>query len=172
MLNRLLVAFTAAVLAVMLLAGCSSNTSVETAERSVFPKTAPAYDFSNPKAAVQSYLDSITYAYHAADSSLATPAMTAWEWVRVDAYIEKNRQEDKGIEQQLENIAFTAQAGQEPTVTVSTTEDWVYRYFALADGAYMSDELTASYVNDYTVVLQNGQWKVDKVKARPQGEVK
>lgn len=172
MLNRLLVVATAAFLALMLLVGCSNTSESTTPERSTYPAAAPTYDFSNPQAAVRSYLDSITYAYHTADSEMATPAMTAWEWVRVDAYIEKNRQEGKGIEQKLTDLQFKAQSGEEPTVTVSTTESWSYRYFALADGKYMSEELTAAYVNDYTVVLEKGAWKVDKVEARAQSEVK
>lgn len=174
-MNRLFVSALALVFAAMLLGGCSSAESGPVSETtaSVGPPAAPAaFIQATPQDAVRSYLDGITFAYRVANSDVASSTMTAWEYVRVDSYIEKNRQEGRGIEQTLTAFDVTGIVGEEPTVTVSTTEDWGYRYFALADGAYRSEELTAAYSATYTVVREGELWKVDSVKVVPKGEVK
>ena len=164
----------AAAFSVMLVAGCASNAGDPASGEptTVGAPVAPvAPDLSNPQAAVRSYLDEITFVYHAMDSSAASQTMTTYEWVRVDAYIEKNRQEGRGIEQTITAFDVTGETAAEQTVTVTADEAWMYRYFALEDGSYQSEELTAAYKTEYTVVMEGGVWKVDKVKATSQGEV-
>jgi len=159
----------------MFLAGCSATTAGQAGEttRTVGAPVVPErYDQSSPETAVRSYLDGISYSYRVGDSEAASQTMTPFEWVRVDAYIEKNRQEGKAIEQRLEALEILGSTGVEPTVTVSARESWVYRYFSIPDGAYQSEELTAAYKTEYTVVFEGGIWKVDKVSVSPQGEVK
>jgi len=175
-MNRLLTGALAVALSVMLLTGCSpSTTPGETGESTStvgVPVVPTSVDQSTPEAAVRSYLNGISYAYRIGDSDVASQTMTPFEYVRVDSYIEKNRQEGKGIEQTLTALEVLGSAGVEPTITVSAREAWAYRYFSLQDGAYQSEELTAAYTTEYTVVLEGGVWKVDKVSATPQGEVK
>lgn len=174
MINRLVVCLAAAVIAMMLVTGCVSNSADQTNGGSTTvdaPGAPPIPNLTSPQDAVRSYLDEITFAYHSADSSVASQTMTAYEWVRVDAYIEKNRQEGRGIEQTVTAFEISGEAGTEPTVTVSAEEAWMYRYFSLEDGSYQSEELTAAYQTEYTVVMEDGLWKVDKVKATAQGEV-
>ncbi len=129
-------------------------------------------DYSTPENAVQSYLDWMSYAYRVTDSQVATSAMTDWEWVRVDAYLEMNRQEGRGIDQSLIELEVLGVEGSETTSTVRTHELWTYRYFG-PDAEYISDEMTATYSVEYTVIRPEGtpNWLVDRVKATPEAPV-
>ncbi len=173
-LNRIPVVLMTALFALMLLAGCSSAQSGAGSESTatVGPVKAPtAYDLTTPESAVRSYLDAISLAYRTGVSDVASETMTGYEFVRVDAYIQLNIQEGRAIEQALSSFEIKGLAGKEPTVTVSARETWDYRYFLIADGSYASEELTAAYLSDYTVVKEGAVWKVDAVKVTPQGEV-
>lgn len=129
-------------------------------------------DLSTPEAAVRTYLDWISYAYRTKNPLAAWDYMTSWEFVRVDAYTQKNFAEGRGIDQQLTTFDITQVSGSETTKSVDTYEEWTYRYFGL-DGEYISEELTATFTNRYTVVrdAQRNVWLVDKVYAVPKGEV-
>lgn len=129
-------------------------------------------DLSTPEAAVRTYLDWISYAYRIVNSQVAFDYMTSWEFVRVDAYIEKNRQENKAIDQQIVKFSINEVSGSESTKTVETSEEWKYRYFR-PGGTYISEELTATYAVRYTVVRAEDRdaWLVDKVEPVPQGKV-
>ncbi|MDA3937122.1 MAG: hypothetical protein PF636_09790 [Actinomycetota bacterium] len=129
-------------------------------------------DLTNPESSVRAYLDWVTLSYRLANSGEATKTMTPEEWVRVDAYIELNRQQDRGIEQAITAFELTDASAQEPTATVSAREVWTYRYFSLSSLAYTSDPLFASYDTTYTVVRsEDGTWLVDRVDASAQSEV-
>jgi len=67
---------------------------------------------------------------------------------------------------------ITQVTGTETTKSVDTQEEWFYRYFG-PDGEYISEELTATFANRYTVVrdAQRGVWLVDSVYVTPKGEV-
>lgn len=129
-------------------------------------------DLSTPEAAVRTYLDWISYAYRTKNPEAAWDYMTSWEFVRVDAYAQKNLAEGRGIDQQLTLFDITQVSGTETTKSVDTQEEWVYRYFG-PDGEYISEELTATFANRYTVVrdTQRGVWLVDRVYVTPKGEV-
>jgi len=169
-------ALTAAALVVLLavavpLTGCAEATDSVAPQgpaRAIQPDPA---DLATPEAAVASYLDWISYAYLISDSSVATQTMTAWEGVRVDSYVELNRQQGRGIEQSLTQFQVTAVSSAEPTSTIQTNEEWEYRYFDPETFEYLSDSLSASYEAIYTLILDGERWLVDSVEATPLSEV-
>ncbi|MDO8986671.1 MAG: hypothetical protein Q7V14_00405 [Coriobacteriia bacterium] len=173
-MNRFLVTFTTAIFAFMLIVGCSSaDTAKDSLPTTVKAVPAPSkYDLSTPESAVRSYLAAIAFAYRTGDSEVASATMTPWEGVRVDSYIELNRQQGRGIEQKLTAFRVLDSSGEVPTMTVTANESWAYRYFALSDGRYQSEELTAAYHSQYTVLNSGDIWQVDKVQVTPAGEVK
>jgi hypothetical protein len=155
-----------------LITGCSGDSEpTDTADDPVFVAPSSA-DLSTPEASVRSYLEWISYAYRVVDSQVASSVMDPYEWVRVDAYIEKNRQEGRGIDQRLVGFEVLDVTSSESTATVETTEDWAYRYFG-PDGAYIGEELTARYSVRYSVLkdAERAEWLVEKVDASPDGEV-
>lgn len=145
-------------------AGCSAPEPHQLVGEPIVPT---ALDLSTPEASVDTYLAWTSFSYRMANSEIATQAMTAEEWVGVDSYIEKNRQEDKGIEQFLTSFDIRSNTTQESTATVAALEEWDYRYFSLDTLAYVSDPLTASYETTYTLVLVGQEWFVHDVEARP-----
>lgn len=146
------------------IAGCSTPEPLQSVSE---PTPPSSLDLSTPEASVRTYLEWTSFSYRMANSEIATPAMTAEEWVGVDSYIEKNRQEGKGIEQFLASLEIRSDTTQESAATVATLEDWDYRYFSLDTLAYVSDPLTASYETTYTLVLVGQEWFVHDVEARP-----
>lgn len=170
-------ALMAAILVVVLavavpLTGCaeaSDSIAPQGPVRTIQPDPA---DLATPEAAVASYLDWVSYAYLISDSSVATHTMTAWEGVRVDSYIERNRQQGRGIEQSLTELELTDASSTEPTSTLQTYEEWEYRYFDPETLEYLSDSLSASYEATYTLILDGERWLVDSVEATPLSEVR
>lgn len=158
-----------AVLVCALIAGCGGS---QTPATSTTAASVPSFDQSTPQAGVRAYLDAISFAYRTGASDVASQTMSGAELVRVDAYIELNRQQGRSIEQTLTDIEFGQLKGTEPTLTVGATEDWVYRYVPVGGSATGTQELSASYTTEYTVILDDGKWKVDSVKVTPQGAVK
>jgi len=128
--------------------------------------TPPAPDLSTPASAVRSYLDWVTLAYRLANPSLVQEVCTPAEAVRVDAYVELNRQEGQAIEQHLEVFEVRETRTMETTAAVVTYEEWRYRYFTLDAVEYVGRQLEASYDATYTVLrLGDGRWRVDAVEA-------
>jgi len=164
----------------LLLSGCTASeptappSGQEPAEEQPTEQFMPPgnTDLSTPEYAVRTYLDWISHAYRISDSQVAWDYMTSWEFVRVDAYLQKNVSEGRGIAQRLDVFEITQASGSETTQSVDTYEEWTYRYFG-PDGQYISEELTATFTNRYTVVRDAGRdvWLVDKVYAVPKGEV-
>lgn len=172
-MNRFLLILSTALCAVLFAAGCSGNAKTSEEPGTVGPPRPPMHvDRTTPESAVRAYLDSITYTYRMANSAAATDTMTDYEYVRVDAYVELNRQEGRALEQTLTVFEVRDITGQEPTITVATYEEWAYRYFSVEDLTYLSDETTATYDAHYTVLKQpDGLWLVDEVAVTPVGEV-
>lgn len=162
-------ALVAAVVTAFSLTACTGKA----ASAGIAPPVAPVtVDLSTPQASVRTYLQFTSFAYRMANSDLATAAMTPDEGVRVDSYVQLNREKDRGIEQQL--LSFTERGvSQEGTRTlVAAAEKWRYRYFSLSKLTYLSPSYDASYDATYTVVRQATGWLVDKVEAQPRGTVK
>lgn len=101
-----------------------------------------------------------------ANSEAATRTVTEAEEVRVDAYIELNREQGQGLAQQLKRFDLKDTRINGATATVNTAEDWVYQYFDLKTIRYISPPEQASYAATYTVLRQpDGRWLVDSVEA-------
>lgn len=130
------------------------------------PVEPPPPMLRDPKTAVYSYLIWISYAYRILNSEVATHAFDVWEEVRVNSYVELNRQEGRAIDQRLIKFEPTLVKSEGSTATVSVREEWVYRYISIADGTYSSKPLAVSYDSTYTVVnTDNKGWLVHKVEA-------
>lgn len=126
-----------------------------------------------PKASVYSYLLWISYAYRIADSDVATAAFDPWEEVRVNSYVQYNKQEGRALDQKLVTFKDKPAITKGATATVSVEEGWSYRYIDMKTGRYKSPEYKATYDSTYTVVRQkDGRWLVHRVEAKPRGEVK
>ncbi len=161
LIHAIVVVLLAAMFAV---AGCSAPAPTDLVGE---PQIPTGLDLTTPEASVSTYLAWTSFAYRMANSEVATPAMTAEEWVGVDSYVEKNRQEGKAIEQYLTSLEIRSNTTQESTATIAAREEWEYRYFSLDTLGYVSDSLAASYETTYTVVLVGSEWFVHDVEARP-----
>jgi hypothetical protein len=123
------------------------------------------WNVSTPEVAVASYLDWVSFAYRMANSEASTQTHTPYEGVRVDSYIQLNREQNRAIDQTLTAFEVGAVETEEPTATVPAYEEWEYRYFTLDTLEWSSESLFASYDVTYTVVLQpDGRWLVDSVE--------
>jgi len=117
----------------------------------------------------------VTYSYRMVDSDLSTPTMEPTEAVRVDSYIQLNREQGRGIAQRLVTFRTTRVERTGPGIaTIATHEAWEYRYFDIADPARSLSSLDhATYDVAYVVVRgTDGLWRVARVDASPRGEVR
>lgn len=185
----------ALVLSLLLAAGCSGQSGVKSAgsttasepvganmagpvqrvvisKQTVANKPAP-WVLSDPKAAVRSYLDWVSYAYRITESSAATRTMSAQQEVRVDSYVQLNLQKSRLLDQTLMTITFGKESVGATHTLLPATEHWVYRYVSIDDvGKTLEGPYTADYETTYTLVKSNGGWVVDSVAVKALGEVK
>lgn len=131
-----------------------------------------SWDLRTPPSAVSSYLDWMSFAYRMANSEIASQAMTATEGVRVDAYIQLNKQQNRAIDQRLTAFEVRSLTERPGTATLAASEKWEYRYFDLTTLEWTSDELTASYDTTYSLVREARGWLVDSVEATSSVPVK
>lgn len=133
-------------------------------------KTPPPPMLRNPKTSVYSYLLWISYAYRILNSDVATMAFSPYEEVRVNSYVELNRQEGKAIDQRLIDFTVKNVRTKGDTSTVGVRESWRYRYIDIKSGKYNSPPYEVTYDTTYTVVNYDDKgWLVDKVQAAPEG---
>lgn len=129
---------------------------------------------TSPRTAVYSYLVWVSYAYRILNSEVATQTFTPDEEVRVNSYVELNKEAGKALEQTPTalNIKSVRTAGN--TSTVVASEKWQYRYINTKTGAYSTPQYTISYDTTYTVVFdpKSRLWRVGSVDALPLGKVK
>ena len=132
-------------------------------------QTPPPPMLSSPKTAVYSYLLWISYAYRILNSDVATMAFSPYEEVRVNSYVELNRQQGRAIDQRLLNYQVKSVESKGNTATVGVREQWAYRYIDIKTAKYNSAILNATYDTTYTVVKGRSGWLVDSVKAQAVG---
>lgn len=157
------------VLALALLApGCAPQPKGEPLAPPVRPV---AEDFSSPQAGVRTYLDWTNLAYRMANSQLSTQVAGPNERVRVDAYIQLNRDKNQGIEQHLENLTVRSESVEGTRAVVALAEQWRYRYFTLDTQVYKGSWLQASYETTYTLEKESRGWVVQKVDAKPLSDI-
>lgn len=166
--------FAAVLMCMLVLAfGCKDAEPVtQEADVAAQPVAPAPWDMATPESSVRSYLDWVSFSYRMANSDIPTATMTAEEAVRVDAYIQLNRMEGKGIEQFLDALELTTLSEESSAAVVTAIEVWRYRYFSLDTLEYVSEEYQASYDATYTLVPGQEGWLVSHVEVSPRGEVK
>ncbi|MBI5231034.1 MAG: hypothetical protein HY876_02590 [Coriobacteriales bacterium] len=176
--TRLMLAAIALVLVgtTLTLAGCSSGRQTPAQQPpQATPATEPdAPELGTPEDAMRSYLAWSSYAYRLLESDVSSPTASPEHQVRVDSYVELNRQKGQAIEQQLTNLDIKDSDKKGSTATIVAVETWRYRYIDTSTGAYKSPEYTVVYDTTYTLKrdAKRKVWVVDNVKAQPRGEVK
>jgi hypothetical protein len=129
--------------------------------------------FETPVDAVKSYLDWVTYAYEMANSDVATMTFSPDEEVRVNSYVQFNKEKNQRIRQRL--IKFTPGGASKvgTTTVLPASETWQYQYLDLTTARTVTPTYTVSYETTYTLIRRDGDgWVVHKVEAQPLGEVK
>lgn len=146
----------------------SCTPSGATSRMKLSPPVVPrALDLSSPEAAVRTYVAYTNFAYRMVNSDLASQAATPYEGVRVDSFIELNKEKDQGIEQTLVKSSARSTSQEGTRTLIAVTEEWRYRYFSISKREYTSPMYTASYDATYTAVKDAKGWIVDKVDANP-----
>ena len=172
-----------AVLGSVLLGGCGGGVQGGQGEPSSAESTPGAFPASTPKpgeqppppaledprSAVYSYLLWISYAYRVLNSDVASRTFDPYEEVRVDSYVQLNREQGRAIDQRLLVANLKSLSSQGSTATVALHEEWVYRYISTTTGKYASPVLNATYETTYTVVRQGDDWVVHSVEATSSG---
>lgn len=128
---------------------------------------------TSPEAAVRSYLDWVSYAYRTGQSEIATPVMSPYQEVRVDAYTQLNLQKERLLDQTLDSITFGTLSKEETHVLLPAKENWTYRYVSIeVAGETIGGPYTASYETTYTLVKSDGEWRVDSIEVTALDTVK
>jgi len=93
--------------------------------------------------------------------------------VRVDSYVQLNKEKNRRIRQYLVEFAPRDEITQGATVLVPARERWEYRYLDLTTTRAVSPTYTVSYETTYTLVPhEDSGWIVDSVAATPLDEVR
>lgn len=102
-----------------------------------------------------------------ADSDLATQTMTPAEEVRVDSYVQLNREKGRVIDQRLTSFEPGEVTIEATRALASARETWEYRYVAGDGKRVLTPVYVAHYETTYTVVaVSPGRWLVERVDAR------
>ena len=150
---------------------CATTVTPGPQSKSVAPPA--AWDLSSPESAVRSYLDWTTFAFRMVNSDAATPTMSAEEEVRVNSYVQLNKEANKLINQRLLEVRFGSVSEVGTRTVLPAKESWEYSYLAIDSLKSLTETLSVSYDTTYTLISPRpGVWVVDSVEARPLGEVK
>ncbi len=135
-------------------------------DRPAEPRKPANADLSTPENAVRSYLDFLSYAYRLGRSDVASHTMGPDELMRVDSYIELDRQRGRTIDQRLDEIAFGRAVAQgADRQLVPAREKWTYRYVDRVSGTYKGSAKRASFSATFTVERAPAGWIVTSVEA-------
>jgi len=155
--------------------GAGDSSSLE-ATAGTFPATTPNPGvqppppaLKDPRTAVYSYQLWISYAYRVLRSDVASRTFDPYEEVRVDSYVQFNREKGRAIDQRLLVANLKSYETQGSTSTVALHEEWAYRYIDTRTGKYESPVLNAAYETTYTVVREGSDWVVHSVDASSTG---
>ena len=133
---------------------------------------APA-NLASPKSAVISYLDWTSFAYSIANSDVASHTMSPEEEVRVNSYVELNKEKKRRISQVLVSFKPRAPSVDATHATLGAAEVWDYRYTSADGTKAITETYTASYETTYNLILQKPKsWVVKSVDVRALGQVK
>lgn len=133
-----------------------------------FVRNKPApWDLSTPERAVRSYLDWISYAYRIGESDVATATQSPYQVVRTDAYIQANLQQERLLDQTLEDISLGKARIEETRALVPARERWSYRYVSIKEpGKTVDGPRTVSYETTYTLTKSEQGWVVHDIEVR------
>jgi hypothetical protein len=145
--------------------GARANPQSALGEKAKAPVPPGHLDLATPEQAVVAYLKTISYAYRLANSSIALPTMTDNESVRVDSYVELNREASRTIEQELLSFRVKSVKIAAKTATVTAAESWRYRYIDIKTRRYRGPEHVAKYDTVYKLARSKKGWLVDSVDA-------
>lgn len=108
-----------------------------------------------------------------ADSDVATQTMTPEEEVRVNSYVQLNKERQRVVDQRLESMGVGKPIVEEARVLVPAHETWEYRYLSIDGKRVLTPTYTARYETTYTVTaVKPGTWLVESVDATPLDELK
>jgi hypothetical protein len=153
--------------------GCAKGSSTLSTPPAAHATAPAAPDLRTPLSAVRSYLDWWIYSSLVGKSGIATATMTPDEAVRVDSYIEQNRQKGQRISERL--VSFKPRpVSVGPTSTLlPADEKWQYAYVSVDGGRSLTETYTLSYESTYTLVGSDASgWRVASVNAKALGTVK
>ncbi|MFA5844967.1 MAG: hypothetical protein WC971_09095 [Coriobacteriia bacterium] len=149
--------------------GCGRASASRTPE----PVKPTMRDQSAPASATVTYLQWVSYSYLVRDSEVSSFTYTPNHSVRINSYIEANREQARGIDERLQRFVIKGTQISGDHARITAREDWKYRYFDLAGGKYRSSWYTVSYDSNYYLELTpDRRWVVDVVDAQARGTVK
>lgn len=141
--------------------------------RSVVENRPAPWDLGTPESAVRSYLDWVSYGYRIGESEVATPTMTPYQLVRVDAYNQMQLQKGRLIDQSVKSIVFGKASADVTRTLLPAKERWKYRYVSIKKaGETLQGPYDASYETTYTLVKTKNGWLVDDIEVKTLGTVK
>lgn len=151
-------------------AGAQATSTAFPSQRPDRPVVPAAAVLDTPTHSVESYLRWISFAYRVADSDVATQAFSANEEVRVNSYVQLNKNKRQAIDQRLVGFEVESVRAQGATATVIAAEQWEYRYISMDTGAYSSPAYSVQYRTEYTVLKDPKKgWLVDGVQVQQTG---
>lgn len=122
---------------------------------------------------MESYLAWTAWAFTMANSDLATPTMTPDEEVRVNSYVQLNKERQRVIDQRLTALKFGDVTVEATRAIVPASESWEYRYLSIDGKSVVTPTYTARYETTYTVLaVAPNRWLVDSVEAKALDELK
>lgn len=154
-----------------MLSACSGRQAPPATSEVITTATPEPPKLSTPEDAVKSYLDWISFSYRTGSSEISSPTMTPEEGVRVDSYIELNRQKGQFLDQSVAKFKVRDVKIKGKKATVTASEDWVYRYVVIVNSK-PGPKLNASYETTYTLKKQGENWVVESVEASATTPVK
>jgi hypothetical protein len=124
-----------------------------------------ASDPRDAAAAVRAYDDALILAYRAGDRAGLEPVATARERKKIGVLLDLKKDEGLVLESELARLDVEAADRLGPDrVKVRTSEAWRYRDRPVAPGKPAGPAVEADMTLEYTVVRQDGRWKVDEVR--------
>lgn len=153
--------------------GCSKSAPPASGQAPRLASQPTSITLTTPETAVESYLAWTAWAFTMANSDLATPTMTPEEEVRVNSYVQLNKEKQRVIDQRLTVLKFGKVTVEATRAIVPASESWEYRYLSIDGKRVVTPTYTARYETTYTVsAVAPDRWLVDSVEAKALDELK
>ncbi|NTU72056.1 MAG: hypothetical protein HGB10_09600 [Coriobacteriia bacterium] len=153
--------------------GCSPATTANQPAILLAPVTPAPADMSTPLSAVESYLAWTSYAYAMMNSDVATHTMGPEEEVRVNSYVQLNKEKGQRLHQVLVEFKPGSPSKDGSITLLPAAEKWEYRYLSTDGQSAVSETLTAAYEATYTLIPGRAKtYLVGSVTVQALSEVK